>query len=138
MLFNLRIGAQPFEYTRVRYRALPQSPYIFPLQASFPLTNSHRHCCDHDHLTDCIHLFFKWTYEILQKRMFRILLAQKGLRCWNAPIYSKRIVKDTDATICLRVIKLVALILKNCRFTKNSKAMGKTLGDEKLAMIVLS
>ena len=69
--------------------------------------------------------------------MFRILFAQDGLIHRNSPINTKRIIKNTDATIRLWMIKLIALILKNSSFAQYRKAMSKPLRDIKLTVVVL-
>ena len=63
--------------------------------------------------------------------MLCILFAQDGL-IFDLPINTKRIIKDTDATIRLWVIKLITLILKYSCFTQYRKAMGKPLRDKEL------
>ena len=69
--------------------------------------------------------------------MLGILLAQDGLISRNAPVDTKRIVQDTDATISLRMIELIAFILEHSCFREYRKTMGKALGDKELAMIFL-
>jgi len=53
---------------------------------------------------------------------------------WNSPINTQCFIEDTDTSICLWVIELITLILEHCRFREDGKAMGKSLGDEELAM----
>jgi hypothetical protein len=48
------------------------------------------------------------------------------------PIDTKEIIKNTDSSICLRMVELVTFILENCRFGDDGKAVGKTPWDEKL------
>ena len=64
--------------------------------------------------------------------MFGVLIAEIGLFCRDAPINAKAIIKDTDATICLWMVKLVTLVLKNSCFRKNSKTMCETTRDKEL------
>ena len=69
--------------------------------------------------------------------MTRILFRQDGLVGRDAPVDAQRIVENTDAPIGLRMIELVTLILEHGRGRQHGKTMGKTFGDEKLAVIVL-
>ena len=70
--------------------------------------------------------------------MARILFRQDGLVGRNAPVDAQRIVENTDAPIGLRMVELVTLILEHGRGRQHGKAVGKTLGDEELAVVVLS
>ena len=54
-------------------------------------------------------LVFERTIKILQHLMLRILLAQISMLCRNTPINTQAIIKNRDATISLRVIKLITL-----------------------------
>ena len=67
-----------------------------------------------------------------------ILFRQDGLVGWDTPVDAQRIVENTDARVGLRVIELVTLILEHGRGRQHGKAVGKTLGDEELAVVVLS
>ena len=69
--------------------------------------------------------------------MTRILLRQDGLVRRDAPVDAQRIVENTDARVGLRMVELVTLILEYGRGRQHSKTMGKTLGDEELAVVVL-
>ena len=64
--------------------------------------------------------------------MFGVLLGEKGVGCRNAPVDAQRVIHDADATICLRVIELVTLVLEHCRLTQHGKAVGEAFGDEEL------
>ena len=67
-----------------------------------------------------------------------ILFRQDGLVGWDTPVDAQRIVENTDAPIGLRMVELVTLILEHGRGRQHGKAVGKTLGDEELAVVVLS
>jgi len=69
--------------------------------------------------------------------MARILFRQDGLVDRDAPIDAQRIVENADARVGLRMVELVTLILEYGRGRQHSKTMGKTLGDEELAVVVL-
>ena len=49
--------------------------------------------------------------------MLSVLFRKQCLICWNTPVYIKTIIYNTYSSVCLRMIELVAFILKNCRFT---------------------
>ena len=66
-----------------------------------------------------------------------IFLTEYDFICWNLPIDSEAIVHDGNSTICLWMVELITLILKNCCLAQNSKTMGKALGNEKLTVIIL-
>ena len=44
--------------------------------------------------------------------MLRIFLGEISMFCWDLPIDTEGIIEDIDATICLWVIELVALVLE--------------------------
>ena len=56
---------------------------------------------------------------------------------FDTPINTKRIIKDTDTTISLRMIELIALILEYSRFTQYSKTMSKATWYKELAVVIL-
>ena len=65
-----------------------------------------------------------------------ILFRQDGLVGWDTPVDAQRIVKNADARIGLRVIKLVTLILEYSRGRQHGKTMSKALGNEELKVVV--
>ncbi len=69
--------------------------------------------------------------------MFCVFLAENGLICRDAPIDAKAVIKNRDATICLRMIEIITFVLEHSHFTQHNKAVGKTFGNEKLTMIIL-
>lgn len=69
--------------------------------------------------------------------MAGILVTQDGLVCGDAPVDSKGVVKDADATVGLGMVELIALVLEDCCLAQYGKTMGKALGDEELTMVVL-
>ena len=70
--------------------------------------------------------------------MAGVFVAENGLGGGDAPIDAEGIIKDADASVCLRVVELVALVLEYSGFAEHSEAVGKPLRDEELAMIILS
>ena len=68
--------------------------------------------------------------------MARILFRQDGLVGGDVPVDAQRIVKNADARIGLRVIKLVTLILEYSRGRQHGKTMSKALGNEELKVVV--
>ena len=57
---------------------------------------------------------------------------------WDLPIDTEGIVKDADATIGFRMIEVITLVLEDGGLGEDGEAMGKTLRNEELTMIVLS
>ena len=55
---------------------------------------------------------------------------------WNLPIYAKAVVQDADTTIGFWVIEVITLILEDGSLGEDGKAVGKSLRDEELTMIV--
>ena len=60
--------------------------------------------------------------------MLRIFLWEIGMLCWDFPIDTEGIIKDTDASICLWVIEVITLVLEDCCFWENGEAMAKSEG----------
>ena len=52
------------------------------------------------------------------------------------PIYAKAVVQDADTTIGFLVIEVITLILEDGSLGEDGKAVGKSLRDEELTMIV--
>ena len=55
---------------------------------------------------------------------------------WDFPINTKAIIKDADASIGFWVIEVITLVLENGSLGEDGEAVGKTLWDEELDMIV--
>ena len=62
--------------------------------------------------------------------MLSVLIREVGFLCRDSPINAKAVIKDADASICLWVIELIALVLEDCCLREDGKAVGKTLWDE--------
>lgn len=69
--------------------------------------------------------------------MLGILFRKQSLLCWNLPIYAKRSIKNAYASIDLRMIELIALVLEDGDVAEDGKAVGKALGDKELTMVIL-
>ena len=70
--------------------------------------------------------------------MLGILLTQDCLLYWNAPVYSKALVKNAYATIGLGVVELIALVLEHRRLAQYGKSVGKAFGYEELTLILFT
>ena len=68
--------------------------------------------------------------------MFCIFITEDGGGDGNTPIDIQGFIKDTDASIGLRVIKLITLVLEHSLIAQNHETMGKALGNKELAMII--
>jgi len=69
--------------------------------------------------------------------MLCVLFAEDCLVYWYMPVNPQRIIQDTDATIGLWMIELIALILEDSCLREDGKTMGETLGDKELTVIIL-
>ena len=69
--------------------------------------------------------------------MVEVLGGKDGLIHRNQPIDTKTVVQDADATIGLRGIEVVALVLNHRIIAQYGKSMRKTIGNKYLTMIVL-
>ena len=70
--------------------------------------------------------------------MFSILLAKVCFVGRDSPVNTKRVIKDTDTTIDLRMIELITLILENSSFAQNCKAVSKATRDKELTVVLFS
>ena len=66
--------------------------------------------------------------------MLSVLIREVGFLCRDSPINAKAVIKDTDASICLWMIELIAFILEHGGLAQYGKAMSETFGNEELAM----
>lgn len=71
-------------------------------------------------------LKFKRRIKIFHQRMLGVFFAQDGLFRRNAPVNIQRIIQNADASVCFRVIKVVALVLEDGRFAQYGKTVRKT------------
>ena len=70
--------------------------------------------------------------------MLRVLLAQNGTCRVDTPINTERIIGNRYATIGLRGIIIVTLVLEHGSFAQHGKTMGETSRNKKLPMIFLT
>ena len=77
------------------------------------------------------------TY-ISQTSLLEVLVAEDGLLHRDLPVDAQLFVHKLNAGIGLGVVEVVALVLKNSDIAEHGKAMGKTTGNEELAVIVLT
>ena len=68
--------------------------------------------------------------------MFRVFFAENGSFCRDSPVNAQRLVLDVDAAIGLGMVELVAFILKDSCVGEDGEAMGKTLRNEELSMVL--
>ena len=68
--------------------------------------------------------------------MVLILLAQLYILSLYRPLNSQIRVIPHNGTFCLRMVKLVTLILEQCRLAQHHKTVSKAFGDKELAVIL--
>ena len=69
--------------------------------------------------------------------MLRIFLRKVGMIGRNLPINTEAIIKDGDTSIGFRMIEVITLVLEDGGLGEDGEAVGKTLRNEELTMIVL-
>ena len=65
-----------------------------------------------------------------------IFLAEDGFFCGDLPVNAEAFVCDGDASVCLGVIELIALILEDGSLAQHRKTVGKTFWNEELPVII--
>lgn len=60
-----------------------------------------------------IYFDVEWGIKVLQHGMLRIFLREIGMLGWDFPIDTEGVIEDTDASIGLWMIEVVALILED-------------------------
>ncbi len=65
-----------------------------------------------------------------------VLFAQDSLLAGDSPIDAQTLVEDGDASLGLRSIEVVALVLEDSRLAQHAEPMSKSLRNEKLTMIL--
>lgn len=68
--------------------------------------------------------------------MTHVFLGEDNIGQWQLPVDGQHGVVPRDAPLRLRAVEIVTLVLEDCRRAKHSKAMGHTLRQEKLAVVV--
>ena len=84
-----------------------------------------------------VYIDVEWTIKVLQHGMLRIFLREISMLCWDFPIDTEGIIEDADTTIGFRMIEVITLILEDSSLGEDGKAVGKTLWNKELTMIVL-
>ena len=69
--------------------------------------------------------------------MSEVFGTEYGLLHGYAPVDAECLILDVDARLCLGVVEVVTLVLKDGRRTQHGKAMCKAVGHEELTMVVL-
>ena len=64
--------------------------------------------------------------------MLGILFAEICFIRWNSPVNAKAIIYDADATISLRMIEFIALILENGGLAQYGEAVSEATGYKEL------
>ena len=83
-----------------------------------------------------INIDIKGTIEVFQERMFGVFLWKEGFLHGDLPIDAERFIEDTDATIGLGGIEVIALVLEHGGFAKDGKAVGEASWYEELTMVI--
>ena len=60
-----------------------------------------------------IYMDIEWRIEVFQHCMLCIFLREIGMLCRDSPIDAEGIIKNANATICLWVIEVITLVLKD-------------------------
>ena len=68
--------------------------------------------------------------------MLCIFLREISMLCRDFPIDAEGIIKDRNASISLRMIEVITLVLEDGSLGEDGEAMGKALWYEELDMIV--
>ena len=83
-------------------------------------------------------LILKRAFELFEQRVAGVFVAQEGLVGGDAPVDAEAAVQDTDATVGLWGVEVVALVLENCVLAEHGKTVGKAFWNEELAVVVFS
>ena len=68
--------------------------------------------------------------------MLGVFFAEDGFLCGDLPVDAEAFVCDGDASVCLGVIELIALILEDGSLAQYRKTVGKTFRYEELPVVV--
>ena len=68
--------------------------------------------------------------------MLGVFFAEDGFLCGDLPVNAEAFICDGDASVCLGVIELIALILEDGCLAQHCKAVGKTFRNKELPVIV--
>lgn len=55
----------------------------------------------------------EWAIVVLQKRMLCIFLTKYSFFRRYMPVDTKTVIEDADASVCLRMVEFIALVLEN-------------------------
>lgn len=69
--------------------------------------------------------------------MLCVFVAQEGFVGGYLPVDAKAAVQNADAAICLGCVEVVALVLEDCGFAEDGKAVGEAFGHEELTVVIL-
>ena len=65
-----------------------------------------------------------------------VFVGKDGLFEGYFPINAERWIHDGDASVCFRMVVVVALILEHCCIAQNCETMGEASWNEELAVVV--
>ena len=74
--------------------------------------------------------------EVFEEGVAGVLVAEDGLGGGDAPVDAKGVVEDADASVGLRMVELIALVLEDGSLAEYGEAMGEALRDEELTVVV--
>ena len=75
---------------------------------------------------------------ISQTEVLEVLVAEDGLLDGYLPVNTQLLIHKLNASIGFGMIEVVALVLEDGNIAEHRKAMGKTTGNEELAVVVLA
>lgn len=70
--------------------------------------------------------------------MFCVFFGENGFGGVDSPVDAEGVVEDGDASVCLGVVELIAFVLEYGYIAEYGEAVGESLGDEELEVIVFS
>lgn len=70
--------------------------------------------------------------------MTEVFVREDGLLGRDSPVDAQALVENADASVGLRMVELVALVLEDRRVAKHCESVCKALGDKELAVVLFA
>ena len=70
--------------------------------------------------------------------MAKVFVGEDGLLGRDSPVDAQALVENADASVGLRMVELVALVLEDRRVAKHCESVCKALGDKELAVVLFA
>ena len=78
----------------------------------------------------------EWAVKVFEEGVFCVFFGEDGFGGVDSPVNAEGVVENGDASVGFGVVELVAFVLEYGYVAEHGEAVGESLGDEELEVIV--